>query len=231
MRWGLPTIERLLPIALLSAIGLGAEVAHGAGRAEVLVDRVVARFSAPEAGGVEKPHYVLGRELAFEARLLALAGGARVEQGFDARQAEAALERHIAETLIADLAIDPEPTPAEFRTQARVALGLAEGDVGGAEALLAASRAEGLSRLEVQQVFRRRARASLYLDRMVAPMLSPTRLELRRVHERETTPFSGLPWEQAEVPLRNWLVQTRLRKAILDYYQNARTRLKIEYFR
>jgi hypothetical protein len=198
-------------------------------RSEIPVDRIVARFSAPEAGGVEKPHYVLGRELGFEARLLALGSDSR-SRGFEPHHALAALERHIAETLIADLSIEPEPSAAEFREQTRLAMRLGAQEVGGEATLFSAASAEGLSRLEVQRVFRRRARASLYLDRMVAPMLSPTPLELRRVHERENTPYKDMAFDQAEAPLRDWYIQVRLREAILTYYQNARTRLKVQYF-
>lgn len=199
---------------------------------EVAVDRVVVRFSAPEAGGVEKPHYVLGRELGFEARLVALADRSRPRgsQGYEAQDVEVALSRHIAETLIADLTIDPEPSAAESRDRAKKAQQLAEQELGGANALEAARILEGLSRLEVQRIFRRRARASLYLDRMVAPMLRPTLLELRRIHQRGSTPFSSAPFESIEAPLRDWYVETRLREAVLNYYQNARTRLRIDYF-
>ncbi|MCH2110484.1 MAG: hypothetical protein MK135_14270, partial [Polyangiaceae bacterium] len=88
---------------------------------------------------------------------------------------------------------------------------------------------EGLGWLEVQRVFRRRARASLYLDRMVAPMLAPTQLTLRRVLLEVDTPFRGQPFYEVQEPLRRWWVARRLREAVVAYYQNARARLKIVY--
>jgi len=217
----------------LGLLSLGPAVVYAdAPSAEIAVDRVVVRFSAPEAGGVEKPHYVLGRELGFEARLVGLADRARPRgaQGYEAQDVEVALSRHIAETLIADLTIDPEPSAAESRDRAKKAQQLAEQELGGASFLETARTLEGLSRLEVQRIFRRRARASLYLDRMVAPMLRPTLLELRRIHQRGSTPFSSAPFESIQDPLRDWYVETRLREAVLNYYQNARTRLRIDYF-
>ncbi|HEY3595246.1 MAG TPA: hypothetical protein VGL13_15275, partial [Polyangiaceae bacterium] len=71
------------------------------------------RFDAPESGGQAHPQFIFERELAFEARLEALADQGRADRSrpYIERHVRAALERHVAEELLAHLAMDPEPTP------------------------------------------------------------------------------------------------------------------------
>jgi hypothetical protein len=54
-------------------------------------------------------------------------------------------------------------------------------------------RAESLDPGELDSLLVRRARASLYLDRMVATMLTPSDTELRIIHRTTRTPFSRSP--------------------------------------
>ncbi len=197
-------------------------------RAEpTIVDRAVARFSAPELGGTRSPHFVLGRVLAFEARVEALADPDRVGAAYRERHVSAALERHVAETLLAGLRIDPEPTAAELVAQSAAARRLMEERCGGVERLDEAAAAEGVSRRELAVLWQRQARASLYLDRMVSPMLSPSDAELRALYRNERTPFRDAPFETILPGLRRWYVSTRLQAALAAYYQNARSRLRI----
>ncbi len=198
----------------------------------ILLDRVAVRFSAPETGGPLSPHFIFERELAFEARLEALADSTYVpepERPYGRHHLQAALERHIAETLLASLRIDPEPQPERVEAQIRAARVLLAEQVGGALALQVAARAEGIGDLELRNLLRRRARASLYLDAMVAPMLEPSDAELRKVHRFAQTPFRGSPYRQIETKLRRWYIATRLGAAALTFYQNARARLVIEF--
>src|SRR5690606_28437711 len=125
-------------------------------------------------------YFIHERELAFEARLVALADGAfrSTSESYRRHHLQAALERHIAEVLLSVLSLDPEPSAEVETRQQEAALAMAQQAAGGGEALAAAARAEGLGTLEVRRIFRRRARASLYLDQMVAPMLEPSELEL-----------------------------------------------------
>jgi hypothetical protein len=76
-------------------------------------------------------------------------------------------------------------------------------------------------------LFQRQARASLYLDRMVSPMLAPSDAELRALYRSERTPFRDAPFETILPGLRRWYVSTRLQTALAAYYQNARSRLRI----
>lgn len=197
----------------------------------ITIDRAVVRFSAPEGGGRERPYFVYERELAFEARLVALADPAhRSKSGpFRRHHLQAALERHIAETLLAALTIDPAPSQSQVANQLLAAREMVVDALRGEAALSEAARAEGLGDLELRRFFRRRALASLYLHVMVAPMLEPSALELRRIHENGEGPLSDRPFLEAEPALRRWYIAQSLRTAAQTYYQNARARLRVEY--
>ncbi len=199
-------------------------------RAEpVLVDRTVVRFTAPELGGPRSPRFVSARLLAFEARIEALADPDRGGAIYRERHVSAALERHVAETLLSNLRIEPEPTLDELRAQTAAARRVVAERAGGSPALEAAARAEGIGERELQALFERQARASLYLDRMVAPMLAPSDAELRGLFRSEKTPFRDAPFESVLPGLRRWYVSTRLQAALAAYYQNARSRLRIVF--
>ena len=198
----------------------------------VLVDRAVVRFEAPETGGARRPRFVFERELSFEARLEALADpdrGTLGELPYRDRHVTGALDRHIAETILGALRIEPEPTPAELANQSQLARRMLSDRAGGEEALDAAREAEGLSEREFGRLLLQKARASLYLDRMVTPMLEPGEFELRRAHRSGKTPFSDMPFDQARPLVERWFVGHALRTAAANFYQSARSRLKIEF--
>jgi len=203
-----------------------ADVALGA---PVTIDRAVVRFDAPETGGIARPQFIFERELAFEARLEALgdpdfgqSGG-----GYLDRHVRAALERHVAEELLSQLAMDPEPRPEDIARRAQSALAVLEQRVGGRERLADAAKGEGLDESEVDRLVRREARASLYLDRMVAPMLEPSEAELREVHRSTANPFRGQKFDDIVAALRKWYVSERLAVALSAFYQNARGRVHV----
>jgi hypothetical protein len=190
------------------------------------LDRVVVRFTAPETGGAEKPQFVFARELAFEARLAALADPDPEGGAFSQRHVRAALDRHVAEALLAALPVTPAYKPNEVSARAKLARAGLEQRVG-AVRVLEAARAEGQSDDDLTRLFERQARASLYLDRMVAPMLEPSESELRQALASNSTPFSGLPYEKAAKPLARWLLQRRVNQALEAYYQTAKSRLRL----
>jgi hypothetical protein len=196
-----------------------------------LIDRVIVRFTAPETGGAGSPRFIFERELAFEARLEALADAgfvrSREPSPFRENHLRAALERHVAETILETLEVTPRPTAQEIEARvaaARVALAQR---VGGMDRLTLAARAEGLEQNDVFRILQRQARASLYLDRMVAPMLHPSEAELVALHQSGHTPFRGTEYAAVRERLRRWLVSRRLRDAALRYYEGARTRLDL----
>ena len=219
MRWAALVVGPLC--VALSLVGGSASAAG------VLVDRAVVRFSAPETGGVRSPRFIFARELAFEARLEALADPDRPpgDTPYLERHLRAALERHVAETLLASLRVVPRPTAEELGEQTRVARAMLLDRVGGRAALEQAAAAEQVDERIILQVLRRTARASLYLDRMVAPMLDPSESELRLVHR--SSDLASLPYEDARPRLWRLVVGRRLVRALSAFYQNARPRLSI----
>jgi len=203
--------------------------AHAQPSTPVQVDRAVVRFIAPETGGTRSPRFVFERVLAFEARLEALADPDRQQgtESFRERHVRAALERHIAETLLASLRIEPEPKPEELVRLTEAARLILVQRVGSALALNQAARAEGIDDRELLSILRRQARASLYLDRMVSPMLSPSDAELRNVHKSAPPLLRDQRFEQIAPLLRRWYVSRRLTQALASFYQNARSRVEI----
>lgn len=193
----------------------------------VAVDRVVVRWFSPETGGADKPQFVLARELAFEARLEALADPDPDGASYRDRHVRAALDRHIAEVLLASLPVLPEPKPAEVAARAQGAWAMLEQRVGGRERLLTAAIAEGIDLEELNAMLRRQAKASIYLDRMIAPMLEPTEPDLLALHRTGQTPFSAQPFEEVKERLKRWYVAGKLSSALDTYFQNARQRVTI----
>jgi hypothetical protein len=210
------------------ALSAALVVATGAaGAAPIALDRTVVRFDAPETGGTGRPQFVFERELAFEARLEALADSDRIERkgAYLDRHIRGALERHIAEELLAHLPMDPEPERDEIARRVMSARAILEQRVGGPSELANAARAEGLDTSEIERLIVREARASLYLDRMVAPMLEPSEAELREVHRATSNPFRAQKFDEIAEPLRRWFVGQRLEAALGAFYQNARARV------
>jgi hypothetical protein len=129
------------------------------------------------------------------------------------------------------LGVTPEPTKEEVLQRIEQArLSLLE-RVGGLLLLTEAARAEGIDDSEVLRFLRREAMASLYLDRMVSPMLDPTEAELRSVYRTQRTPFSGKPYDEVATALRRWYVGTRLAASLASFYDGLRTRLTVTLLR
>jgi len=221
---------RRLALVQVTALAVAMTFAGAvASAASLNIDRAVVRFDAPETGGALRPQFVFERELAFEARLEALADADREEGSppYLDRHVRAALERHVAEELLSHLAMDPEPRPDEIAQRGESARAVLEQRVGGAEELTRAAQAEGIDATEIDVLVRREARASLYLDRMVAPMLEPSEAELREIHHATTNPFRAQRFEDVTLALRKWYVGERLEAALGAFYQNARGRVHI----
>ena len=199
--------------------------------APVLLDRVAVRWHAPETGGVAKPQFIFERELAFEARLESLADPDPESGPYHDPHLRPAHDRPIAETLLAALPILPPPDPKAIAVRAEAARSILEQRVHGRPGLIEAAAAEGIGADEIDALLRRQARASLYLDKMIAPMLEPSEIELRDLLRTGTTPFKDQPFDQVAPALGRWYVGQRLGQAIEAYYQNARTRVVISVAR
>ena len=206
----------------------------------ILVDRVAVRFEAAELGGPSRPRFIFARVLAFEARLEAIirlsenadgrANNQPTRVTYAERDISDAIERHISEETLASLPVEPPLTHDEIRRRtisARVSL---EQMAGGRRRLLDAAYAEGIEVDDLNAVLDRRVRASLYLDRMVAPMLSPSDAEIRDVWMTGTTPFRARSFDDIIMPLRQWYVSERLRAALASFFRSARSRIRIVYY-
>lgn len=196
-----------------------------------LLDRVLVRWHAPETGGPAKPQFIFERELAFEARLESLADPDPEPGAYHDRHVRAALERHLAESLLASLPILPPPDAKVIAARAQIAREILEQRVRGRQRLLEAAAAEGIGVAELDVLLQRQARASLYLDKMIAPMLEPSELELRDLWRTGTTPFKDQPFDQVMKPLARWYVGQRLMQALDAYFQNARARVVVSVAR
>ena len=226
---GFAIVFALASVAFADPPKEGAPNADKAHAKVVLVDRVVARWTSSERGLSAQPHAVYARALAFEARLEAIASGEAPDAPLTERHVRAALNRHIAESLLAFLPIDPKPTPEVIAARATAAAAVLEARVGGADKVAKAAAKEGISSDEIAALLRRSARASLYLDRMVAPQLEPTRTELLELHASGTTPYSKESFDKVENELRRWALAQRLNDALDTFYQRSRSRVVVSW--
>lgn len=219
-------------IALIVFLLLSASIAHAQEGVET-IDHVVVRWSSRATGGVKKPQFITARELAFEARVEALTEGRRRPRAYSNKHVHSAIQHNITETMLASLPVDPRPTPKQVGTYAEAARAILAQRIGNGDATIGAKkidearRAEGITNKELDAILRRRARASWYLDKMVAPMLRPSELDLREVHKRGETPFTSQKFDVVEKQLRQWYVSTRIASALERYFRNARTRINV----
>ncbi|MBM4373582.1 MAG: hypothetical protein FJ095_00745 [Deltaproteobacteria bacterium] len=211
--------------ALLVGSVLGEPTSDAAPRS---YDRVVVRWATRASGGDTRPRFITARQLAFEARIEALSEGRKPTQSFTDAHVRAAIQRRISEDILAELPVEPAPEPRDIGRYAEDARVLIEQQVGGRGSLNEAAVAEGITAEELNAMLRRRARASYYLDKMVAPMLQPSEADLREAHSRGDTPFTDQSFEASEARLRSWYVSARLRAALDSFYRSVRTKVSVE---
>lgn len=211
-------------LALLATL-LGAS---SAGADSAVLDRVLVRFYAPEAGGTQRPRFITERTLSFEARLLAMS-----EQGASAnappqdRHLHVALERHVAEELLSFLGIEAGKDPPYLARLADEARSELEQRVGGEGPLRRAAEIEHIDPEEVQSLFLRHARAAYYLDKNVTPLLDPSEEQLRDVFRTSAHPFRDKKFDDARGEFARWFIAERVKAAESTFLQTARTRVKI----
>lgn len=226
----------LLPPLLLAAACVLVTVPSSDAQAEeekpILVDRVVARWRLSDGGdGPTGERLIFARLLALEARIEGMALGEAPDAPVVDRHIRLALARHVTEELLEGLPVDPEPTPAEVAKRADASKEALEARVRGAENLERAMAIERVSADELRAILRRSARASFYLERMVAPIVEPSELELRELHATGKTPFSDKPFEPNVAAIRRAVIAERLAAALDDFWQQARSRLVIKWLK
>ena len=218
-----------LALFLSPAVAWAQDAAPSASQKPSLVDRVIGRWRLASGGKQGKSRPIFARELAFEARLEALAAGESPSAPLTEPQIRAALARHVTESLLAELPMDPTPSPSKVGEQASRARRFLIARVGGEDRLRSALEIERFSTDELDALLRRTARASLYLDRMVAPQVDPTDVELREMHASGQTPFTKQRFADIAPELRRWVVAQRLAEALETFYQRARARVVITW--
>jgi hypothetical protein len=192
----------------------------------VTVDAVAVRFLSPDIGGVTHPRFITRREVAFEARLLALEEDP--SGTVQPRHVRAAIEAHVAETILGQLPLEPAADP---RAIARAAdlfrAGLLQ-RIGGEAALDRAEKAEGIAPSEFDAMTTREARAAVYLDR-ISPLFAVDEDRLRETYRTTSHPFRGRPFDAIRGELARWLVLETFRAAEQAYLQASRSRITLVY--
>lgn len=191
-----------------------------------VVDRVVVRFFSPETGGITKPRFITERVLAFEARIEAVAEGAP-DDAREERFLRTAIDRHVAEEMLANLMIERGSEPKDLLALTADARKALADRVGGEAALRSFAAREGLDDDEVVTMVRRKVRAAYYIDRALAPILHPSEEELREAFRTSLHPYRTGKFEEVQEPLRRWVVYERLRVAEVAFLQAARSRVRI----
>ena len=209
------------------------------------IDRVAVRWHSAATGGIDRPQFVSARKLAFLARLEALVSDKNVKKGYESKHIRRALQRHITETILANLPVNPEPTAkqiGDYAEDARKVLHrqiivhqkpkktqLSKKDIKklGFAYVQRAAIKEGIEGADLDAVLARRARASWYLDKTVAPMLEPSSTQLINLQRSGTTPYTSIGFDQARQALRDWYLTNQLRLALDRYYNTVRTAVKV----
>lgn len=216
--------------ALVAAAALAACVAaSGGARAEdeeVPLDGTAVRYYAPEIGGARKPQFITHRVLAFQATIESKAEDPE-NVGTQERHVRAAVDRLVVEGVLAALPLERTPDARELQTvAATLRAGIAE-RIGGEDVLQAAAQAQGLAPGEVDALFYRRARAALYADRSLTPVLYASEEQLREVFRTAPHPFRGRRFDDIKTRLAAWYVDERLRVALGAFLQSARARIRV----
>ncbi len=227
-----PRRALLLGAACLVGAHAAPRSAKADGDKPVIVDRVVAKWRLSEGGtGPTQERLIFARTLAFESRIEGMALGEAPDAKLVDRHIRLALARHVTEELLESLPVDPVPTPAEVAKRADASRQALETRVGGEQNLERAMVFERIGSDELGAILRRSARASFYLERMVAPIVEPSELELRELHATGKTPFTGEPFEPNIAAIRRAVIAERLAAALDDFWQQARSRLVIKWLR
>ncbi|MBP9111279.1 MAG: hypothetical protein KBF88_00655 [Polyangiaceae bacterium] len=195
------------------------------------IDGIAARFHAPEIGGVAQPRFITHRELAFEATILARLEKAEDNFAFEERHARLALDRILADTLLAELPMERVSKRGELRKIATDLQWVTAFRLGGEDTLVAIAKGQGFSADELTRWFERRARAAFYVNRSVTQLLSLSEAALRESFRTTNHPFRGKTFDEARESLAKWIMDEKLRSAELAFVQNGRSRIAVSFAR
>jgi hypothetical protein len=203
-----------------------------ASAAPVVADKAVVRFSDPEASETKGAlRFVLMRELVLEAWLVAYERSPQGSPSIDDKTLRIALERHIVEAVVSSRVL---PAAVEMRVKKAVSdVRLAQLVAVGGEQRFdeAIARATGGGKVpdeELETIFRRRARAELYLELATGQIVDPNEAELRAAHLKAPGAYGKKPFEEVASAIRAYVRTLRLRESGQSYYQAVRSKLRLE---
>ncbi len=228
-----------------AAVALG--LLGDAGRGAIPIDRTAVVFLSPDTGGPDHPRAITERELAFEARLEALAVGEAPddERGLPKpRFLRAAIDRHVATELLASTPLErrdwvmTDPCTRARRViederkdlEARITLSRAMlvARVRGESKLTAAAEREGMSEGDVLRFLRREALAARYVDLVIAPMVVPSATEIRDAH-RAIPGLRDRPLAEVSCDVARLLFAERLGRSLAQYRESSRSRVELAF--
>jgi hypothetical protein len=222
-------VRRLVVAAGAILIGLCSATTHAA---PTVADRAVARFSDPEASETKGAlRFVMMRELVLEAWLVAFERSPTGTPSMDDKSLRVALERHIVEAVVGSRVL---PTTVEMRVNKAIAeVKIAQVVAVGGQARFdeAIARATGTTNIpadELATIFRRRARAELYLELATGQIVDPNEAELRAAHLKAPGAYGKQPFEEVAPAIRAYFRTLRLRESAQSYYQAVRSKLRLE---
>ena len=215
-------------------LALGVWLLAGSAQADVpplfaTVDSVAVRFYAPDTGGLEHPRFITTRQVSFEARLLALEEEDAAGEP-QPREVRSAIDAHVVEEMLGALPLDRPPTSKALADTVEVLRASLDQRSGGHDAVDKALKTEGMTPVDLDAMLTREAKAALYLDSVMGPVLSYTEDQLRETYRTTSHPFRGRPFEEVREELSRWIVVERLRSAEQAYLQSARSRVTVVYF-
>lgn len=213
--------------ALVAVVVTVSLSAHAEDSRAVLVDRVAVRFISSETGGAQRPAFLTERELSFGARLESLFEDNSAPYVPQDRFLRDALDRHIARTMLAELLVQRGVEPPDLLRLVDDARAELVVRVGGEERLVASMRAEGIDEIELREHLKRRIRAGYYIDKAIHSILSPTEDEAKEAFHALTHPYKTMRYEDSRAAFLRWLVHERIRTAELEFYQVARSRVRV----
>lgn len=190
-------------------------------------DAVAVRFFAPDTGGPAHPRFITHRELSFEATLLALEEDAAGT--LQTRHVRAAIESHVADEMLAALPLEHALEASTLAHTVEMFRASVEQRAGGHIAVEHALKADGIDASELTALLQRQARAALYLDRTVTPILAFTEDQLRDTYRTTSHPFRARRFEDCREDLARWLLIERFHSAEQAYLQTARSRVTVVY--
>jgi hypothetical protein len=224
----------LVASQLVLSLGAVSAISEAAHAAPIVADRAVVRFSDPEASETKGAlRFVMMRELVVEAWLVAFERSPTGTPSIDDKTLRVALERHIVEAVVGSRVLPPA---VEMRVNKAIAdVKLAQTVAVGGPARLdeAIAHATGgaatkVTDEELATIFRRRARAELYLELATGQLIDPNEAELRAVHLKAPGAYAKQPFEEVAPAIRAYLRTLRLRESAQSYYQAVRSKLRLE---